>query len=94
MNTQTLKLNTPIRRGDNEVTAITLHKPNVSAMRGISLNSLLNMNVDAIVETLPRISDPKILPAEIEKMDCADLLQSGILIASFFLQTSDQEGME
>lgn len=93
MNTQTLNLNSPIVRGDKEITSITLHKPNVSAARGLSMRALLDMNMDAITAILPKISDPQIASQEIEKMDVVDLLQAGILIASFFLPISDQEGM-
>lgn len=92
MPTKTLKLNTPIVRGENQLTEITLFKPNVAAMRGVSLNALLNMQVDAIAEMLPRISDPKLLPVEIEKMDCVDLLQAGVMIASFFLPEPELDG--
>ena len=91
MQTKTLKLNTPIVRGENQLTEITLFQPNVAAMRSVSLNALLTMQVDAIAEMLTRISDPKLLPVEINGMDCVDLLQSGVMIASFFLPTADQE---
>lgn len=91
MNTQTLKLNSPIVRGDKEIAAITLHKPNVSAMRGVSMRLLLDMNVDAIVAVLPRISDPQLTEAEINKLDAPDLLQAAILVAGFFLPTSEYQ---
>ena len=92
MPTKTLKLHSPIARGEHPLTEITLHQPNVASMRGVSLNALLNLNVDAIAETLPRISDPKILPVEVEKMDCVDLLQAGVMIASFFLPEQELDG--
>jgi hypothetical protein len=89
MTTQTLNLQNPIVRGDKNIAEITLHNPNVAAMRGISLNALLNMNVDAIVEVLPRISDPQLTAREVEKLSCPDLLQAGIKIASFFLPSGE-----
>lgn len=91
MSTQTLKLNTPIKRGDKEISEITLHKPNVGAMRGISMRMLLDMNVDAIVAVLPRISDPQMSEAELNKLDAPDLLQAGILVAAFFLPPSEYQ---
>lgn len=90
MNTQTLRLNTPIKRGDKEIDEITLHKPNVGAMRGVSMRALLDINVDALVTVLPRISDPKLTEQEVDKLDLPDLLQAGILVASFFLPESEQ----
>lgn len=91
MNTQTLKLATPIKRGDKEIAEITLHKPNVGAMRGVSMRLLLDMNVDAIVTVLPRISDPQLTEVEINKLDAPDLLQAGILVAAFFLPPSEYQ---
>lgn len=91
MNTQTLKLNTPIKRGDSEIAEITLHKPNVGAMRGVSMRMLLDMNDDAIVAVLPRISDPQLTEVEINKIDAPDLLQAGILVAGFFLPNSEYQ---
>lgn len=91
MNTQTLKLSTPIKRGDKELTEIVLHKPNVAAMRGIALRLLLDMNVDAVVAVLPRISDPQLSEGEINNLDAPDLLQAAILVAGFFLPASDYQ---
>jgi alpha-D-ribose 1-methylphosphonate 5-triphosphate synthase subunit PhnI len=79
MTTQTLNLQNPIVRGDKNIAEITLH----------NLNALLNMNVDAIVEVLPRISDPQLTAREVEKLSCPDLLQAGIKIASFFLPSGE-----
>lgn len=91
MNTQTLRLNTPIKRGDREIAEITLHKPNVGAMRGVSMRMLLDMHVDAIVAVLPRITDPQLTEVEINKLDAPDLLQAAILVAGFFLPTSEYQ---
>lgn len=91
MKTRTLKLQEPIIRGENIITEIVLHKPNVSAARGTSMSSIVNMNVDAIATILPRISEPKLIDTEVEKMDVADLLQAGIMIAGFFLPISEEE---
>lgn len=89
MTTQTLKLTKPIVRGEKQITDIALHTPNVSAMRGVSMRALLDINVDALVTVLPRISDPKLTEQEVDKLDLPDLLQAGILVASFFLPDSE-----
>lgn len=93
MNTQTLTFQNPIIRGETKITEITLNKPNVSAMRGLSLNALLNMDVGTIADILPRISEPVLAPSEINKMGCADILQAGIMVAGFFLPTSEPDEM-
>ena len=91
MTTQTLKLTKPISRGEKQITEITLHAPNVGAMRGVSVRALLDIQVDALAAVLPRISDPKLTDHEVDKLDLPDLLQAGILVASFFLPESEQQ---
>lgn len=91
MNTQTLKLNTPIKRGDKEIAEITLHKPNVSAMRGVSMRALLDMNVDALLSVLPKVSEPPLHESELNAIDLPDLLQAGVMVASFFLPASEYQ---
>lgn len=88
---KSISLSVPIVRGDKKITEITLHKPNVGVMRGISMSAVLNMNVDAIADVLPRISDPKMTEAEISAMDLPDLLMVGVAVASFFIPTMDTE---
>lgn len=83
--TKTLTLDTPIKRGEAEIKEITLSKPNAGALRGASLRSLLDMDVSAIMTVLPRITEPPLLDAEIMRMDPADLLQAGAVVAGFLL---------
>lgn len=90
MSTKTLTLQSPITRGDKNIAEITLHQPNVAAMRGVSMRAVLDMQVDAIATVLPRISEPKMLEREVDNLALPDLLQAGILVASFFLPDSDQ----
>lgn len=84
-NTTAVNLSTPIKRGDKLVANITLHKPNAGALRGVSLRELLDMNTDAIVTVVPRVSDPKITPQEMQAMEPCDLLMMGAALAGFLL---------
>lgn len=84
-NTTPVTLTKPIKRGEKDVTDITLHKPNTGALRGVSLRELLDMNTDAIVVVVPRISDPKITPQEMQTMEPCDLLKMGATLAGFLL---------
>lgn len=84
-NTNILTLETPIKRGEVEITSITLRKPDAGALRGVSMRGLLDMQVDDIVKVLPRISEPPLIDAEANRLDPADLLQAGVVIAGFLL---------
>ena len=83
--TVTVTLDYPIRRGQGEITEITLRKPRVRALRGINLADLMQINTDAVAKLLPRITDPPLNDADIDRLDPADLTQLGTETASFFL---------
>ncbi len=82
---KTISLDTPIKRGDNEVTAITLRKPASGELRGVTLTDLLQMDVSALTKVIPRISDPALTEVEVARMDPADLVQIGGVVAGFLL---------
>lgn len=81
----TITLETPIKRGETEITQLGLRKPDAGALRGVSLRGLLDLQADEIIKVLPRISEPPIIDAEANRLDPADLLQAGAVIAGFLL---------
>lgn len=82
---QIITLETPIKRGETAITSLTLRKPNSGVLRGASLRGLLDFMTDDIIKVLPRISEPTITDHEAARMDPADLLQAGGVIADFLL---------
>lgn len=85
MKTQAITLEHPLSRGETKIGTLTLRRPNAGALRGISLRSIMDMDVSAIAMLLPRISEPVLIEADVDAMDPADLLQAGMVVASFFL---------
>lgn len=88
MNKQTsasVELDTPVKREGDDVTALTLRKPMAGELRGLSLADLINMDVDAIIRLLPRISTPVLSEQEARNMDPADLVGCGGEIANFLV---------
>lgn len=85
MDTQKITLEAPIARGENRIDALELRKPNSGALRGVSLRGLLDLQADDIIKVLPRISEPTITDHEAARLDPADLLQAGGVIAGFLL---------
>lgn len=84
----TITLEVPLKRGDNKIATITLHKPNAGHLRGVSLKDCFEMNTDAVVALVPRISDPQVTSQEMIKFDPSDLLQFASAIANFVLPPS------
>lgn len=84
----TIPLETPIKRGEAEITAITLRKPAAGELRGTTLTDLLQMDVAAITRVLPRISDPTLTEAEVAGMDPSDFTALASEVAGFLLPKS------
>jgi hypothetical protein len=90
METTIVNLTKPLKRGDQEIANITLHKPYSGQLRGVSLRACLDIETDAVCTVIPRISEPKITPQEIasQAIDPSDLLKLGAALAGFFLPPS------
>lgn len=88
--TKTVTLDTPIQRGEQTITAIELRKPDSGSLRGVTLTDVLQMDVNALITVLPRLSSPALTKPELMQMDPADLLQLGGEVAGFLLPKSAQ----
>ena len=81
----TVTLDTPIVRGAQTITEITLRKPVSGELRGTSLSSLVSLDIDALVKVLPRIATPQLTEFDVRELDPADLVQLGVTFADFLL---------
>lgn len=82
---KTITLDTPIKRGETEITSVVLRKPAAGELRGVTLTDLLQMDVAALSRVLPRITSPTLTEADVNGMDPADLTQMGSAVAGFLL---------
>ncbi|MFT3967747.1 MAG: phage tail assembly protein [Sphingobium sp.] len=85
---KTVALDTPIRRGEQEIASLQLRKPGAGELRGLSLVDLGQLKVNTLIKVLPRITIPNLSEAEVATMDPADLLAIGAEIGDFLLQKS------
>lgn len=85
---KTVELDTPIQRGKTEVTSVAVRKPQAGALRGIRLQALMDMDVNAIMAVLPRVTNPALTVQEINEMDPADLLSLSVEVITFLLPKS------
>ncbi len=69
----TVKLDSPIKRGDTTITEIMLRKPQSGALRGTRLQAVMEMDVASMMTVIPRISTPTLTPQEMADLDPADL---------------------
>ncbi|WP_312110662.1 phage tail assembly protein [Pantoea septica] len=87
-NEKAVELDTPILRGKTEVTSVTVRKPQAGALRGIRLQALMDMDVNAMMAVLPRVTNPALTVQEINEMDPADLLSLSVEVITFLLPKS------
>ncbi|MDU6432241.1 MAG: phage tail assembly protein [Pantoea sp.] len=81
-------LETSIKRGDTDITSVTVRKPQAGALRGIRLQALMDMDVNALMAVLPRVTNPTLTVQEINEMDPADLLSLSVEVITFLLPKS------
>lgn len=92
-NDNTVTLDTPIKRGGEDITSIELRKPGSGELRGLKLTDLLDMDVTALHRVLPRISTPILTESEVSSMDPADLLSCASKVAGFLLPKATMQAV-
>ncbi|MDD2167081.1 phage tail assembly protein [Glaesserella parasuis] len=72
LNVTTVKLKAGIVRAEQTITEIQVRKPNIQALKGLKLLDLVQSDVNSIITLLPRITQPMLHKADIERLDVAD----------------------
>nr|DAI72855.1 MAG TPA: tail assembly chaperone [Caudoviricetes sp.] len=85
---KSIELDTPILRGKTEITHVTVRKPQSGALRGTRLQALMDMDVNAMMTVLPRVTTPALTSQEIAEMDPADLVSLSVEVVTFLLKKS------
>lgn len=80
-----ITLEEPIKRGDNEVSEVKVRRPSSGELRGLSLVEAGQLQVDALIKLLPRITQPRLETHEIETLVPSDLLALGAEVGNFLL---------
>ncbi|WP_316370251.1 phage tail assembly protein [Enterobacter cloacae] len=62
-------LDNPVMRGEQKIEQVTVTEPNAGTLRGVSLASLANSDVDALIKVLPRMTYTTGLELEIKVSD-------------------------
>lgn len=79
-------LEKPIARPGGDITQLVpLAQPTISALQGVSMRALLDMEPDAVAKVIPRLFEPMLAKSEIAALPLPDLLKIGVTIASFFM---------
>ncbi|MEM1077464.1 MAG: phage tail assembly protein [Pseudomonadota bacterium] len=81
-------LEDPIERKDETIKAVMVNKPSAGQLRGLKLVDVLQMDVNAMITLLPRITSPALLPDEVANLDPADLTSLSTEVVVFLAGNS------
>ncbi|MEI9603263.1 phage tail assembly protein [Enterobacter hormaechei] len=87
-NSNIVILDNPVMRGEQKIEQVTVTKPNAGTLRGVSLASLANSDVDALIKVLPRMTYPALTEHEIARLDASDLMQFAAKVIGFLSPSS------
>ena len=72
--TKTITLEHGVKLGDNIITEITITKPLVSHLKGVSLTKLVDMQLDEVAKIIPRVTSPMIPQQAFDTIEFTDFL--------------------
>lgn len=90
-NTKNVTLDIALKRGDKTHNAVNIRKPAAGDLRGTRLTDVANIEVDALIKVLPRISTPPLNEHELSTMNGADFLALGVVVSNFLEQKKDSQ---
>ncbi|MCK3655819.1 hypothetical protein A4G19_08630 [Pasteurellaceae bacterium Macca] len=85
-NVKVVTLSTPVIRGEQQISEITLNKPNVLALKGLNLLSVMQLDVNSALELLPRITQPTLTKADLIAMEVDDFTALVSETTAFFVK--------
>lgn len=90
---KTVTLTKPIQVDGEDVTKITLRKPEPGELRGLKLTDILQMDVVALTTLLPRITQPPLDENQISTdLETEDFMDMAAKTTLFFVKKEQLEG--
>jgi len=95
-NDNTVTLTQPVKRGDNEITQVTITDEikQAGSLRGLKLVNVMNMDVDSITTLLTRVTSPRLKLAEINEMDTRDFVSLAEALVPFLTPAGTSNEVE
>lgn len=93
-NQETIQLEQPIQFGSTTITEITIRKPTVKALSGVSLQAIYQHDVNALVKILPRVTTPTLTAQNVLDLDPVDFAQLGGHLVTFLYPKELQKAIK
>ncbi|WP_282094303.1 phage tail assembly protein [Epibacterium ulvae] len=88
----TVTLSEPVTIEGEEVSDITLRKPQPGELRGLSMIDILRMETDAMIKLLPRITQPPLTALQVSTLEPEDFADMAVKTTLFFAKKEQLEG--
>ncbi len=92
--THDVTLSAPVEIDGKDVTGIDLRKPRTGELRGLKMTNVLQMDTDAMIKLLPRITQPPLTSAQVAALDPADFVALCGKTMVFFATKTDLRNLE
>ncbi|PPX87096.1 hypothetical protein C3D70_05595 [Cronobacter sakazakii] len=89
-NENVVTLETPVKRGGQIIESVTMITPNTGTLRGVSLASVANSDIDALIKVLPRMTMPSLTEQEVAALGLPDILALAGKVVGFLSPSSVQ----
>jgi hypothetical protein len=93
-NEEVVPLEEPIKSGGQTITHITIRKPNVKALSGVSLQAIYQHDVNALIKVLPRVTTPALTAQQVLELDPVDFAQLGGHLVTFLYPKDLQKAIK
>ncbi|MEN3260070.1 phage tail assembly protein [Sodalis endosymbiont of Spalangia cameroni] len=95
-NHKAITLATPIIRGSDTITAVTITDDikQAGSLRGLRLVNVLNLDTDAITTLLERVTSPRLKKKELNEMDTRDFVSLSEALIPFLTPPGHGESSE
>ena len=89
-NHRQVTLDQSIDRAGTQITSVTVIKPIAGTLRGLSLQSVLQWDVDTLFKLLPRITQPSLNETELSNLEVSDLTALTLEVTNFLLSAKQK----
>ncbi|WAU72960.1 MULTISPECIES: phage tail assembly protein [unclassified Acinetobacter] len=89
-NHRSVTLDQPIDRAGTIITSVSIIKPLSGTLRGLSLQSVLQWDVDTLFKLLPRITHPSLNETELNNLEVSDLTALTLEVTNFLLSAKQK----
>lgn len=87
-------LTSPVKIDGKSVSSIALRRPQAGELRGLKMMDVMQMDTDAMISLLPRITQPSMTGAQVAALDPADFVALAMRAMVFFAKPADLAALE